>query len=582
MAQGMRSILLALVPFTTMGVACAQEISFTAKVDRQTIAAGEHVRLTVTLVNAKEAFTAPDLGGLVIVQGPYEQSSFNYVNGRMSSTVSRTWTLTGTREGRFTIGPATVRIGGGIIQTESITIEVGKAVARPQDPQAAQGQGRDPNLFATIALSRNKGYVGEQIIATWTLYSRYNNLELSRYDVPKMNGFWAEDVDLGTTSWQDKLETINGLQYRVAILKKQVLLPQRSGKLRIEPLELTCIVNRSFFNRGQQLELKSNAVEFTAQELPTPAPTGFQGAVGELQLNVRVDRSDVKANEAVELSLKLSGRSNLKLLETPRLDLPADFDSYDPKVTDKITVNANGMSGSREFQYLLIPRYEGIYDLGAITYSYFDTKAGAYRTLRADPITIQVDAGDATQAAPQRPGKSDVRVLDRDIRYIRTGDLGLRPKGWLLHGSAPWLAGMATPPLAFLLFLLIRHRRQRDLADPTGRRRRLADRVARDRLKQAQDALRNADRATFHTALSKALTGYMADKAGVSPAEVTPDRVRTTLAAQPDGAALAQEFLDLSAVCDMARFAPVEEHPRQELYDRAARLIGRLEQTLRT
>ncbi len=560
----------------------AQEITFTAVVDREAITAGEHVKLTITLTNAKEAITPPDLGGMVIVQGPFERSSFNYVNGRMSSTISRTWTLTATTAGKYTIGPASVRVGGGIIQTDPITIEVGKAVARPQDPQAAQGQGRNPNLFGTITLSKTKGHVGEQIIATYALYSRYNNLELARYDLPKMNGFWAEEVELGTTSWQDKLETINGLQYRVAVLKKQVLFPQRSGKLRIEPMELSCIVDRSFFNRGQQVDLRSNAVEFTALDLPTPSPGDHQGAVGELQLSARVDRNDVRANEAVELSLKLSGRSNLKLLEAPRVDLPSDFDTYDPKVTDKITVNGNGMSGSREFQYLLIPRYEGIYELGPITYSYFDTKAGAYRTLSTEPIVIDVAAGEAGTAAVQRPGKNEVRVLDHDIRFIRTGDLGLRPTGQLLYGSAPWIAGMALPPIALLLLLVFRQHRQRAQADPAGIRRRKADRVAREHLKLAQAALQRSEHGTFHTALSKALTGYLADKTGLPPAGITPDTVRTHLAHAPDGDALYTEFIDLVSTCDMARFAPVEDRPRQELYDRAATLIGRLEQTLRS
>lgn len=562
--------------------AVAQEIGFTATVDRNTFATGQTVRLTISLTNAQGSFSAPDLGGLVIVQGPMESSSFQMVNGRMSSTMSRIYVLTATKPGTYTIGPASARVAGGIIKTDPITLKVEQGATPPVGKDFDQLQQQQRDLFVAITVNKNKAYVGEQIIATYTLYSRYANIETSGYDIPTLSGFWSEDVDLGKTNWEPQMQQINGLSYRVAVLKKQVLFPQRSGTLRIDPMKLTCLVNRTFFNRGTELQVRSNAVELRVSDLPQGAPPSFSGAVGELELSASFDRLELTANEAMELTLRISGRSNLKLIDAPRIEFPADMEVYDPKVKDRITVNASGMSGSREFQYLVIPRHAGSYELPPVSFSFFDTRSGSYRTLESKPFSVTVQKGEPgqVQSGPMRTVKSDVRQLDQDIRFIRTGPSTLLPRDSFLFGSTPFMLGMATPAMAFLLLLAWRSKRERDLADLRGTRRKQADRVARQRLKEAAKALEKNDREGFHAAISKAITGHLADKSGEPQAAITSERVKTILPDSEEGIRTAREFLDIMDICAMARFAPVDERPNKNTYDRAADLITRIENLL--
>lgn len=557
--------------------ASAQEITFNAQVDRDQIAAGDQLRLTVTLTNAQDRIEPPDLGGLVIVQGPFENSSYSFINGRASSSVSRTWVLTAARPGRYTIGPAKARVAGGVIQTDPITIEVAKGSAAPQEPAVAQGQHRDPNLFIALTLSKTKAYVGEQVLATYQLYNRYSGLEAPQMDPPKLNGFWSEEIDTQGARWEERV--VNGLGYRVITIKQQLLIPQRAGTLRIDPMGLTCIVGRSFFNRGTTIEVKSNAAELTALPLPANAPADFSGAVGELELSVKADRAEVRVDEAIEVEVRLSGRANLKLVEAPRLQFPSDFEVYEPRVTDRISVGPGGMSGARGFQYTVIPRHDGSFDLGSVALSYFDPKAGAYKTLRSAPIGITVAPGDggSATASANRVQRADVAALDNDIRYIRMGDLRLREKGRFLFASPPWAAGMAAPPLLFAMLLVWRRKRLRDQADVQGLRRRKADRLARQRLKDAHEALRQGDRVGFHGALSKALRGYIGDKLGLGNAEATAEAIAARLNGAPQATTIAADCIRILGSCDMARFAPVDERPRQELYDEALQLIQRIE-----
>lgn len=562
----------------------AQEITFTATADRTEIATGDPLKLTVSLVNAPmgSAVGNPSFGGLVVVQGPFDSNSFSNINGRMSSSVSRTWYLTATQPGDYTIGPATARVGGGTIQTTPIQVHVTKGqTTGPNSAQLEQAQKSDPNLFCTISLSKSRAYVGEQLIATYTLYSRYNNLQPGEYDLPKLDGFWAEEIDLGETSWEKLPQTVSGIRYNVAILKKQVLIPQHGGRLRIEPMTLNYRVNPSFFSSGTPVRIKSNAAEVTVMDLPAGKPANYIGAVGDLKMDVNVASTTVKANEAIDLTVRFSGRANLRLIDAPKLAFPSDFESYDPKMTDKITVNGGGMSGSREFQYLVIPRHEGDYDIGAIAFSYFDPASGRYEQLRSAPLTFHVEKGDPNAAATlSRPSRTDVQELGKDIRYIRTGDLDLAPVGHHLFGSWPYALGLAAPPAAFLVLLGWRRRRAERLADIQGQRRRGADKVARQRLKAAEEALAKNDRAAFYDALGKALEGYFADKFGLGVAEVNATTITARLGHLENGE-LARTYNALLSDAEMARFAPFENKPRQDSYEEAASLIRRIEDRIR-
>lgn len=569
-------VLLACLP------AAAQEISFQASVDRNEIATGQPLKLTIALENASGgAMTTPDWGGLVVMQGPMESSSFSSINGRMSRSVSRIWYLTATQPGSYVIGPSTVRVGGGTMQTDPITIKVTKGAAGSSNADVNRAQKKDPNLFCTISLSKSKAYVGEQVIATYTLYYRYNSLQPQDYNLPKLNGFWAEEVDMGGPN-NGSTQTVNGLRYNVAVLKKQVLIPLHSGTLRVEPMTLNYLVNPGFFSSGTPVRIQSNASELTVVDLPGGKPADFMGAVGDLRMEVTAGTPQVKANEAIDLSIRFSGRANLKLIDAPKLNLPPDFDSYDPKINDKITVNGSGMSGSREFQYLLIPRHAGKYDFGTLSFSYFDPSSSSYKQLKSAPLTFDVQPGDASSGATVgAPAKTDVQRLGSDIRYIRTGDLHLRPKGKHLFGSWAYLLGMALPPLLFLLSFLVHKRREQRLGDHEGQRRRGADKVAKQRLAAAAAALEKNDRNAFHDALGKALEGYFADKFNLGVAEVNDSTIRQKLGNLDEGRT-AEAYIAMISHAQMARFAPMEDKPRRQTYDEAAAIISRIEHQLRT
>jgi hypothetical protein len=239
------------------------------------------------------------------------------------------------------------------------------------------------------------------------------------------------------------------------------------------------------------------------------------------------------------------------------------------------------MSGTREFQYLLIPRHEGSYELGSLTFSYFDPSSSSYKQLRSEPLTFNVQPGDArSSASAGGPSRMEVQRLGSDIRYIRTGDLALRRQGTHLFGSPIYIVGMVVPPALLLLVFLWHRRREQRLGDQSGQRRRGADKVAKRRLAEAEAALQKEDRSAFHDAVGKALEGYFADKFNLGVSEVNAEMIQTKLGGMDDGR-IAKEYIALIREAEMARFAPVESKPQRQTYDEAVAILSRIENQLR-
>ena len=570
--------------FLSSLVVQAQKGEFSASVNKNPVSVNDRFKLTLTLTNERGNISMPDFGGLQLIHGPTTSSNYSYRNGVSSSQTSHTYMLVAPKEGTYTIGSAQAHIKGALLKSEPIQIKAVKGASVTVQQKSSSSPGKNNDLFVNIILSSSKVYRGEQVIATYKLYSRYDAVELSSFDMPVLNGFWSEEVETKNSGWEAKLETINGLRYKVAILKKQVLFPQRSGELKIDPMELECVVNRTFFNRGTKLNIRSNEAKLNVMDLPAGKPNGFTGAVGTLKMNVSADKTELKANDAVNLTIKISGQSNLKLITPPTLEFPQDLEVYDPKIEDRISVSGAGMSGSRTFEYLIIPRHAGEHHIEAFSISYFNTRTGKYVELASQPITLIVSKGDGSSSAAtfNRVTKEEVKLLEEDIRYIKTNVPELRKADHDLFASPLYIGGMLTPALAFLLFLFVRNKRSEMYADQVGMRTKMADKVARKKLRAAVKALKNNDRLGVFAKVESALLEFLGDKLTIAIVERTREKIQDELNARMVSPELAARTDAALTACEMARYAPESDNDAAKMYEEAVQLIKELNGALKS
>lgn len=575
---------------------------------------GEQFRLSYSLNRKGTDLQIPTLDGFTLLMGPStgSSSSFSSINGKVTQSVSYTYTyvLEGTKEGTFQIPPATITVEGKEYRSNAISIEVVKGSGnhanrsnRRVDP-TEQAEGNvavnENNLFVKVDVSRRNLYIGESLVATIKVYSKVNLVSFGRTKFPAFDGFLAEDIP---TPQQIELvrETYNGEIYRVGVLRKVLLFPQHTGEITIEPFEVECIVrqqlasSRSFFDDffGNYRDIKalrlSRPVKINVRELPVAGrPLGFSGTVGDISMRTSLSADTVKANDALTYKVTFSGVGNLKLISAPAIDFPTDFESYEPKVTKDIKTGENGMRGTVTYEYVLIPRYAGDYKIPAVTFSYFDPAAHAYRTVSGETYEIHVLKGNGSTSGENTTSvqsfkKEDVRQLGQDIRFIRTGDLQLRPKGGVFFGTVVYWLAFIIPFVLFVIGAILNRRRIKANADLVRVKNKAANKMARKRMKSAAVAMKNRNTEQFYEEVLKALWGYVSYKLNIDMAELNRDNISDILQRKSVESTLIQDFITVLDTCEFARYAPAA-NPDQEMdqvYENGIAIITKLDKAIK-
>lgn len=587
----------------------AQSVSFTASA-KKVVSVGERFRLIYSLNAEGENFVPPYLNDFSVLSGPStsSSSSVQIMNGQITQSVSLSYTyvLEAAKEGKFTIKPAQVNVDGKTYKSNSIEIEVVKGSApqqqgggQQQSQQQAQrsntGDVSDDDLFVRVALNKTNVYEGEPIVATLKVYVRSESgTQLSNfkdYKFPSFQGFYSQVIEEPKQISLDR-EALNGKVYDAGLFKKVLLYPQKSGKITIDPFELECIYLKrvarpSFFDNGYRefsKKVSSSATTVNIKALPDNAPASFGGAVGSFGLSVKLSKNKVKANESISLTAKITGTGNLKLAEIGKVEFPADFETYDPKMNSDIKNSASGSSGFKSWEYLVIPRHAGTYKLPAVKFSYFDTQTGRYKELSSEDFDITVEkgaGGDAGPAVVQGFTKEDIKFIGSDIRFINVRQESLSQNGFALIGSGVLWLLYALPLLALMIIVVLRRKQIQENSNLSKVKNKNANKVSRKRLKQASLYMKEGKDSAFYEELVKALWGYIGDKLAIPVSELTKDRVTESLAHKSVDAESSKKYIALLDQCEFARFAPsAPGNSKEQLYVQAEAMINEFEKTL--
>ena len=591
---------------------------------KKQVMVGERFQVVFSANADGRNFTAPSFEGFTVVGGPFTStsSSIQMVNGSVTRTTTNSYTfaLQAYKEGTFRVGPASLNVKGTKITSEPFDIKVvpdDGSHAAPSGGGASSGQSQaqqntnDPqvsgkDLFLRVVPSKKSAYVGEQVVLTYKLYTKVPVSSLSVVKAPSYAGFWTKDISDNTGgTLRQSSEYINGIEYTSAEIQKVVVAPQRAGKLTLDPMVIECIAqirrennrqrsmdpfeeffNDPFFNRNitnVKKELTSNSFVLEVKSLPEAnKPASFAGAVGNYNFKSDIDMTELKTNEAFTLTYTVSGTGNIELLQMPEPVFPPDFEVYDPKITTSTDVTANGLSGTKKAEYLVIPRRAGSFTVPAVEFSFFNPSNGAYQTLSSKPYEIQVEKGrDDEGGGIYASNQEDIKYLGNDIRHIMTGNPHLRPQRSAFFGSSAYYVALLALLLAFILLLILLKNREKMEKDTAATRNRKADKVARGRLKRAAQFLKEKDQDKFYVEMSQALWGYIADKLGIERSKLSMDTVSETMKEKSVPDELTQQFVDTLNSCEFARFAPGSaEEKMDDLYQRGIEVISKAEKVL--
>lgn len=580
----MKKIFLTVLSVLTAFVAFAQS---SIKVEAPNVVATDE-QFNVTFIiegeNSPTDFAWASNDDFQIQWGPQQgkSTSIQIVNGQRSKSVQSTYTyvLRPNKAGRFTLPVATAKVKGKTISSEPVSIEVVAAgsssnrqsAARPSNGQQAQRQQaglQDSDIFLKLTLDHTTVVVGEPIIATLKLYQRVNIAGFENVSFPTFNGFWSQEIE-APTNIEFAREVYDGQIYNAALLRKFVLVPQQQGKVTINPAEMTCLVNvrvssggtsifDGFFDdyRTVRKKVATQPMTVTVNPLPAGAPASFAGGVGHFTISAKVSKDTLKTHEAASLILTVSGRGNVSLLETPKVNFPPDMEVYDTKISDKI--DKSGLSGSRIYEYPFIPRSYGDFEIEPVKYSYYDVNQRKYVTLETQPIVLNVLRGNEAEASGVVVSgvlPKDVKNLASDIRFINVKDSELVSRGHFFVGSVLfWILVVALFVVAVVLWAALRHLAARR-ADVVGSKNRKATKMALKRLQLANTFLKQNLYTAFYEELHKALLGFISDKLNIPSAELSRERITEALAEGGVAPSLTETFIGILDACEYARYAP--------------------------
>lgn len=575
-------------------VVSAQNIELVATVSKSKL--GVHQRLKIEFrVNKQGAddFQLPELEGFDVIAGPSSSISQSWVNGKVTYSQGYIYILKPKKVGVFTIPSATIEYKGKSIKSNEVRVTVLRESEVPKDPNDP-GYIASENVHLVTEISNTNPYVGEGIYVVYKLYFS-NQVGLSGdwrvKEIPQYNGFWNQDIEQKREDV--KAANYKGEEYRYLILKKALLIPQKSGKLIIDPINMDITVNvptgrGDFFGNAITRRVNhattSKSRSIQVKQLPLEGkPLNFTGAVGEFNYHVSTSKEVLKSNETTQLTVQVSGKGNLKLFELPKIETPSELEVYTPEHTENVKTTLKGLSGKIMDSYTVVPEFKGKYKVPSTSFSYFSLEDEQYHTITSDPIIINVAEGKALPtetsiAETDTTLKQQVKVSANNFRYIQTRT-EFEPNITVnFFKSNMFYTLLFLPFIAIPIGIFVGKKKAKRDGDLVGKRLRKADKLARKYLSQARKKLGKKE--AFYIALEKALHNFLKAKLNIETSEISKEKITELLQDRTIDDATIKEFIEVLNDCDFARYTPTTNVMMQQEFDKAKHVITKIDKQL--
>jgi hypothetical protein len=562
------------------------QVQFEARVSKTTLGLNERLRIDFMMNVDGDNFVQPSFDGFRIIAGPSQQVSQSWVNGRSSFEKAYSYFLTPNQKGTFIIKPAAIEYNGQIYKTAPVKIIVTAATEQPRDPNDTQMSG-DENLYLVADVSKTNPYINEPITVVYKLY--FGNIGISNLgesSKPKYNDFWSQNIEIKQPVAEEGI--FKGQNFRFIVLKKVVLYPQKSGRLKIEPLSLSVDVQlptnrRDMFGRMMLTEttkrVSAGAKTINVKPLPEAGkPDDFSGAVGDFDFKVTPSKTNLKHGESLDLVVSVTGKGNLKLFSLPKPVVPNALEMYDAVHSEDISTPLSGMAGKSSDSYAIIPQYRGNYPVKPMQFSYFDLSSGTYKTLLSPQIMINVLDGPTPADSTATGGNKNKIAAVEEFKNIKSKTNLVTIDKEDFFGSNLFIGLLLLPFLLVPIIVLFKKKKEAMDGDISGNRIRMNNRLAKKYLSEAKKQLNNKE--LFYIALEKAMHNFLKAKLHIETSEMSKDNIQELLLSRNAKPEAVNDFIALTENCEVARYAPSSSVTIQQDFDKAVFIISELEKQI--
>lgn len=582
----------------------AQQVNFNTVVDQTTISKNQVVQVEYVVENAKkvEEFEPPSFRNFAVLQGPIQESGMNFVNGNLTQYKALVFVLQPRKTGKLIIPGATALIDGRRRQSEAVAIEVtnssvgGASANRPplrfNIPEARVEADREfvlypnenvaekikKNLFVRVEVNKKECFVNEPVIATYKLYSRVKS-ESRVVKRPSYNGFSVYDMQ-DPESISPSVETLNGRQYNVHVIRRSQLFPLQAGLFTLDPVEVENVV-RFIKAQSEQdnyleeiidpyaetvshtLTVASESVPITVKPLPAASqPASFDGAVGKFSMTASIKTPIIKAGESANLLVQIKGNGNLPMINAPAVNWPSSVEAFDATAKEDIHPEVAPLGGEKTFEYVFSPLDTGQVVIPPVRFAYFDPVAKVYKT-------------DSTKAFSLRilPGE---KISRSENKSPAVGVIPSTQNMWL------WIVAGALVTLLIIGLVVTNSRRRNKPAARTPVKTAAVPQVPvmvmRDKLERAKELAAEGGASAFVKEVETAIWKEAGEKLNIPPIQLNQRQVVAALQQQGAGEETVNLFREVMNDCESILYIPGQSAgDRYDLIEKAERFMDQLE-----
>ncbi len=567
------------------------QVTFKTSVSKNQLGLNERFRIEFSMdKQGGDDFTPPNFNNFKVLAGPSQSTSFSSINGKSSFKQTYTYIIQPTVKGNFTISSASIIYRGETLKSNTVRITVTDAIELPKDPNDPRYVASQ-NIHLVAEISNANPYVGESISVVYKLYVNINKVNVQNtreVSSPTFNGFWNQSMKV--ESWEAKSGTFQGQPHRYVVVKRALLIPHKSGKLEINPLELEISAGTPMGRRDFFGNMIFNDVSFTATSgkrvinvKPLPLenkPVDFNGAVGVFSFNVTSSKKTLQANESASLMVEVSGKGNLKLIELPKIISPPGLEVYEPEHNEKINTSLNGLRGKINDRYAVVPQFKGKFKIPEVSFSYFDPKTEEYHTITSDALFINVPQGKTpVESENNTITKQTVISNGNDVRFIKIKTEFISEENKEdFYGSNLYYILLLLPLLSIPFGMFLGKKKQNRDNDIIGNKRRRANKLARKYLSEAKKQLGNKE--PFYEALERALHNYLKAKLQIETSDISMDKIVEILQKKNVDGRTIDNFKEVMDDCNFARYTPTTNLQMKQEYNKAKQVITKLDKYL--
>ena len=587
-----RVFFIVLISLLTITRLASQEesVNFEALVSKKSLGLNENLRVDFKMNKDGDNFNPPSFDGFRVVGGPNQSVSNMFVNGKRTFSKTYSYFLSPLEKGLITVGQATIEINGKIFKTLPVEVNVSESVEISKDPN-------DPNyivnenLHLVAEVSNPKPFLNEGISIVYKLYysPQINVTNVGEIETPEFENFWSQNIKIPRL--QIERGSYNGESYNYVTWKKTVLYPQKTGRLEILPLSLDVSVDvptnrRDFFGNRiySQVSKKITAGRRVIQvsQLPDNAPSSFNGAVGDFDIELTTTKTDLNASESLQATIKISGKGNLKLFSPPSIEAPSSLEKYDPEYTENVSTNLAGMNGNISNTYTLVPQFQGKYPISSVDFTFFNTSLKKYETLKTKEIIVNVLEGPTllTEKVDPQNSTTPSNILPsiNQFKFIKTKPNLVNINSSSFINSTYFYIIIFLP--FFIIILTVIFFKSKKITDSDLKKYKSisANKLARKYLFEAKKNLDKKD--MFYVSLEKAMHNFLKSKLSIETSDYSKERIQDLLKNRNVDDDTQKLFIRLIENCEFARYTPASNVAINKDYENAVKVISELDNLL--